>query len=238
MHQLWQRMHDFIVLDPACGSGNFLYIAYRELKRLEARLFERMAEKSGRLDPAQMMFGFVTARQFFGIDINPFAVELAKVTMMIARKLAIDELHITEKALPLDNLDDNFTAADALIDELGNPVRWPPADVTIGNPPFLGAKRLKPERGSDYVNAVRRAYPKFLGWLTTVSTGFASRTTCYGHARPRTRWPVALVWSGLRTSATINPGSGDSSTLCKPAQSSRPSIISPGRGRQTFMFPS
>ena len=97
LNQLWQRMHDFIVLDPACGSGNFLYIAYRELKRLEARLFERMAEKSGRLDPAQMMFGFVSARQFFGIDINPFAVELAKVTMMIARKLAIDELHITRK---------------------------------------------------------------------------------------------------------------------------------------------
>ena len=163
LNQLWQRMHDFIVLDPACGSGNFLYIAYRELKRLEARLFERMAEKSGRLDPAQMMFGFVTARQFFGIDINPFAVELAKVTMMIARKLAIEELHITEKALPLDNLDDNFTAADALIDELGNPVRWPPADVIIGNPPFAGAKLLKPERGPDYVNAVRRAYPEVPG---------------------------------------------------------------------------
>ncbi len=56
LNQLWQRMHDFTVLDPACGSGNFLYIAYRELKRLEARLFERMAEKSGRLDPSQMMF--------------------------------------------------------------------------------------------------------------------------------------------------------------------------------------
>ena len=39
--------------------------------------------------------------------------------MMIARKLAIDELHITERALPLDNLDDNFTAADALIDSSG-----------------------------------------------------------------------------------------------------------------------
>ncbi len=52
LNQLWQRMHDFVVLDPACGSGNFLYIAYRELKRLEARLFERMTEKSGRLDPA------------------------------------------------------------------------------------------------------------------------------------------------------------------------------------------
>ena len=183
LHQLWQRMHDFIVLDPACGSGNFLYIAYRELKRLEARLFERMAEKSGRLDPAQMMFGFVTARQFFGIDINPFAVELAKVTMMIARKLAIDELHITEKALPLDNLDDNFTAADALIDELGNPVRWPSADVIIGNPPFVGAKLLKPERGPDYVNAVRRAYPEVPGMADYCVYWFRK---AHDHLRPCT----------------------------------------------------
>ena len=46
-----------------------------------------------------------------------------------------------------------------LIDAAGNPVTWPRADVIISNPPFLGAKRLKPERGPDYVNAVRRAYP-------------------------------------------------------------------------------
>ena len=50
--------------------------------------------------PSQALFGFVSARQFFGLDINPFAVELAKVTMMIARKLAIDELHITEPCPP------------------------------------------------------------------------------------------------------------------------------------------
>ena len=130
-----------------------------------------------------MMFGFVTARQFFGIDINPFAVELAKVTMMIARKLAIDELHITEKALPLDNLDDNFTAADALIDELGNPVRWPPTDVIIGNPPFAGAKLLKPERGPDYVNAVRRAYPGVPGMADYCVYWFRK---AHDHLRPCT----------------------------------------------------
>src|SRR5438093_6211374 len=44
-----------------------------------------------------------------------------------------------------------------------NPTPWPPADVIIGNPPFLGAKRLKPERGVDYVNAVRKAYPDVPG---------------------------------------------------------------------------
>ncbi|MBN2024717.1 MAG: class I SAM-dependent DNA methyltransferase [Pirellulales bacterium] len=160
---LQQRMREYRVLDPACGSGNFLYLAYRELKRLEARLYERIAQKSKKVDPAQEPFGFVTADQFFGIDITPFAVELAKVTMMIGRKLAIDELHVTERALPLDNLDKNFLAADALIDASGRPTAWPPADAIIGNPPFLGAKRLKPERGADYVNAVRALYPDVPG---------------------------------------------------------------------------
>ena len=163
LRALWQRMQDYTVLDPACGSGNFLYIAYRELKRLEARIFERLAEVSGSYDASQRVFGFVSARQFYGLDINPFAVELAKVTMMIARKLAIDELHITEHALPLDNLDDNFKIGDALIDDMGNPTQWPRADVIIGNPPFLGAKLLKPERGPDYVDAVRHAYPEVPG---------------------------------------------------------------------------
>ncbi len=121
LQELRQRMHHFTVLDPACGSGNFLYIAYRELKRLEVRIHERICEMSAKADPAQRVFGFVTASNFFGMDIIPFAVELAKVTMMIARKLAIDELHITEQALPLDNLDANFLACDALIDAAGNP---------------------------------------------------------------------------------------------------------------------
>jgi hypothetical protein len=78
---------------------------------------------------------------------------------MIARKLAIDELHITERALPLDNLDDNFKAADALIDDLGSPAQWPPVDVIIGNPPFLGSRFFAKERGYAYVKAVHAAYP-------------------------------------------------------------------------------
>ena len=163
LRALLDRMHRYVVLDPACGSGNFRYIAYRELKRLESRLFERIAELSKRVDAAQGMFGFVTAEQFFGLDVNPFAIELAKVMMMIARKLAIDELHTVEPPLHLDNLDGNFLARDALIDEQGNAAVWPPADAIIGNPPFLGVKRLKPERGLDYVNAVRRAYPEVPG---------------------------------------------------------------------------
>ncbi|NQT36720.1 MAG: class I SAM-dependent DNA methyltransferase, partial [Planctomycetes bacterium] len=177
--ELRDRLHNMTVLDPACGSGNFLYVAYREMKRLELRIYERRNKLSKRKDRKQTRLGLVTASQFYGIDVNPLGIELAKVTMMIARKLAIDELHMSENALPLDNLDANFIASDALIrselmgldDERSNwrrplledgqpvPVVWPKADVIIGNPPFNGAKKLKPDLGPDYVNAVRRAYP-------------------------------------------------------------------------------
>lgn len=163
LHGLLERLQQLRVLDPACGSGNFLYIAYREIKRLEARIIERLQELSGKDRQEQRRFGFVTARNFYGLDVNPFAIELAKVTMSIARKLAIDELHGTEEPLPLDNLDQNFRVADALLMDDGARTPWPECDVIIGNPPFLGSKKLKPERGPDYVNALRRAYPEVPG---------------------------------------------------------------------------
>lgn len=139
LNELLGRMQNFRVLDPACGSGNFLYIAYRELKRLEARIFERINnEFPSRAAPGKDVMSYLSARNFYGMDINPFAVEIAKVTMMIARKLAIDELHISERALPLDNLDRNFIATDALItaEADGAFIRtpWPRADVIVGNP--------------------------------------------------------------------------------------------------------
>ncbi len=191
LSELLERLTTLRVLDPACGSGNFLYLAYREMKRLESRIRERLTTEFPNFQPRLI---HVNARQFFGMDIIPFAIELAKVTLMIARKLAIDELHIADEAdLPLDNLDANFKAVDALLtpssgnalppspgapgegsgegepESNANPYSnviqtpWPNADIIIGNPPFLGAKRLKPERGPDYVNALRKLYPAVPG---------------------------------------------------------------------------
>jgi hypothetical protein len=67
---------------------------------------------------------------FLGLDNNQFAVEVAKVTMMMAKKLAADELDEHIDALPLDNLDETICCADALFHP------WPKANVIIGNPPF------------------------------------------------------------------------------------------------------
>ncbi|MDR8032283.1 DNA methyltransferase [Burkholderia cenocepacia] len=163
LRELLARIENFTVLDPACGSGNFLYIAYREMKRLEARIYERMAAEYKSIDPRQRPFGFLTTRNFYGMDINPFAIDIAKVTMMLAHKLSIDELHINEAALPLDNLDSNFRAGDALINKDGSRAAWFKADVIVGNPPFLGAKLMKPLYGADYVKSVRAAYPEVPG---------------------------------------------------------------------------
>jgi SAM-dependent methyltransferase len=155
-------LRKFRVLDPACGSGNFLFIAYREMKRLERDILLRLREVSKR-EPLESA---ISLHQFFGIDIIPFAVELAKVTLMLAKELELieaqklaetDQLLIEEKPLPLDNLDKNIICADALFTD------WPKADVIIGNPPYLGAKLLKPEHGSEYVNKLRAAYPDVPG---------------------------------------------------------------------------
>jgi SAM-dependent methyltransferase len=162
LRQALVDLRKFRVLDPACGSGNFLFIAYREIKRLERDILLRLREVSKR-EPLESA---TSLHQFFGIDIIPFAVELAKVTLMLAKELELveaqkladtDQLLIEEKPLPLDNLDKNIICADALFTD------WPKADAIIGNPPYLGAKKLKPEYGPDYVKKLRKAYPQIPG---------------------------------------------------------------------------
>lgn len=146
---LYDKLCKYIVLDPACGSGNFLFVAYREMKALESELRDRIAELGGDLSQLKRR---VTARQFHGYDINEFAVELAKVSLMIAKKLAVDEFDTDENPLLLDNLDENIKEEDALFNE------WVEFDACIGNPPYLGASLLRKERGIPYTSHLREQY--------------------------------------------------------------------------------
>lgn len=189
----------------------------KTLKRLEARIYERIGEFASR-NAAQRPFGFVTARNFYGMDIQPFAVELAKVTMMLAHKLAIDELHVTENALPLDNLDANFLIGDALIAPDGTRTAWPKADVIIGNPPFLGAKGSSPSAAPTTSMPCASSTPKCRAWPTTACIGSAVPTTTCRPARRPIRWPAAPVWSAPRTSATTPRASADSTSFAPTAR--------------------
>lgn len=160
------RLLRYRVLDPACGSGNFLYIAYRELKRIESELMAKLARLASK-EAARLGEGHVSAAQFFGIDINEFAVELAKINLSVAKALALREVRETtgdggmmfaeERPLPLDNLDANIRRDDALFCE------WPAADAIIGNPPFQAKNKMQKELGADYVRRVRQRYPEVPG---------------------------------------------------------------------------
>ncbi|MEB3280768.1 MAG: DNA methyltransferase [Lyngbya sp.] len=149
LNTLQMELQGYRVLDPACGSGNFLYVAYQELKRIERLLMDKIAARK-RSESTVAAISFVTPMQFFGMDTNPFAVQLAKVTMMIARKIAIDkyELKNFEPELPLDTLDKNIVCQDALFS------RWVKADAVIGNPPFFGGKRMRRMLGDEYIDRV------------------------------------------------------------------------------------
>ncbi len=167
---LLEELRAFRVLDPACGSGNFLYVAFRELKRLELGLLARIHSEFGRRTRQTVRpRSEVSVRQFFGLDKDEFAVELAKVTLMIAKELAIDETRAWldtegpdlpleyDAALPLDNLDANIHAADALF------CKWPHAHAVIGNPPYQSKNKMQREYGPAYMNRLRDAFPEVPG---------------------------------------------------------------------------
>jgi type II restriction/modification system DNA methylase subunit YeeA len=165
--KLWDDLTKFKVLDPACGSGNFLYVAFRELKRVETDLIVKMRSRF----PSAQQFtqGYLSAKQFYGFDILPFAVELAKVTLLLAKELGIAEANAAidasgetkwldfDPVLPLDNLDNNIRNEDALFSD------WPEVDVIIGNPPYQSKNKMAGEFGREYLDKLHALFPKVPG---------------------------------------------------------------------------
>jgi hypothetical protein len=155
VQRLQNELLNYVVLDPACGSGNFLYIAYRELRRLERRLGEKelaLRHAQGRRKATQgALTAFFPLTNIKGIEINAFAVALARVTLWMAHKLAVDELDLDEATLPLENLS-GIQVADALR------IDWPRASVIIGNPPFHGDRHLRGLLGDDYVQWLKNTF--------------------------------------------------------------------------------
>lgn len=170
---LRKELSEFRVLDPACGSGNFLYVAFRELTRLDLRLMSRLKTlvSQKEFEKRAKVISAISPKQFYGLDNDTFGVELAKVTLMLAKKLALDEAIETfsegegeftkgtmeftfhgEDALPLDNLDKNVWRADALF------TQWPEVEAIVGNPPYQSKNKLQEELGPAYLKKLRDKY--------------------------------------------------------------------------------
>ncbi len=163
-HQLEQLLHGFAdeiadtrVLDPACGSGNFLYVALRQMLDLEKDVI-LFATQLG----LPMFFPTVSPEQLLGIEINEYAHELAQATIWIGYIQWLSENGFGQPKEPILKALDTIRHMDAILalNDDGHPVEpeWPEADVVIGNPPFLGGNRIRQELGDAYVDALFKLY--------------------------------------------------------------------------------
>jgi hypothetical protein len=148
-----ERLANFKVLDPACGSGNFLYLTLRGLKDFEKKVVLE-AEALG-LPP---QFPRVGPEALLGIEVNPYAAELARVTIWIGELQWMIENGFAWSKNPILKPLDQIVCRDAVLNDDGTEPDWPKADVIIGNPPFLGDKKMRAGLGDAYVAALRHSY--------------------------------------------------------------------------------
>ena len=147
------RLRGFTVLDPACGSGNFLYLALQALKDLEHRV-QLEAEALG----FQRAFPETGPANVKGIEINPYAAELARVSVWIGEIQWMRRNGFGEARNPILKPLDTIECRDAILAPDNLEPEWPAADVVIGNPPFLGGKLLITHMGEDYVSRMFSTY--------------------------------------------------------------------------------
>lgn len=148
-----QRLQDVTILDPACGSGNFLFVSLQKLKDLEKEVLVYASERN--IDDFLPAVG---PWQLRGIEKSPYAYDLARTTIWIgwlqwtkANGYKIDHRPVLRSLNNLQN-------ADAILN-LSLPGRpsvpeWPEAEFIVGNPPFLGGKKMRSELGDDYLRGL------------------------------------------------------------------------------------
>jgi hypothetical protein len=200
IHAFHQKLANTTVLDPACGSGNFLYVAYDLLKRIEQEVLSRLYDLGETRQALQLDQVTVTPAHFLGIEIKPWAAAIAELVLWIGHLQWWRRLHPTGSPHePVLQRYNNIQNRDAVLVwkaeratsrtrwdgrtfkvhpvtgnqvpdqnaqvptvELVNPRKsdWPEADFIVGNPPFIGNKRMRDALGDGYVEALRATYPE------------------------------------------------------------------------------
>ena len=148
-----ERLRKFTVLDPACGSGNFLYLALHALKDIEHRV-QLEAEALG----LERGFPAVGPANVKGIELNAYAAELARVSVWIGEIQWMRRNGFSNSTNPILDPLDTIECRDAILALEGGEPEWPEADVVIGNPPFLGYSLQREVLGDSYVEALRTTY--------------------------------------------------------------------------------
>ena len=200
-----QQLCQVRVLDPACGTGNFLYVTLDLMKRLESEVLGLLSDLGEKQTPLEIQGLTVTPAQFHGLEIKPWAKEIAELVLWIGylqwqlrskgdsgviqepvlqeyeniecrdAVLAYDRVEpvIGADGKPVTRWDGETTkpspvTGEPIPDESArvpqlryvNPrkAEWPEADYVVGNPPFIGTKRMRSLLGDGYVDALRATY--------------------------------------------------------------------------------
>lgn len=194
------------VLDPACGSGNFLYVALELMKRLEGEVTALLTELGEEQAALSLAGHTVDPHQFLGLELNPWAAAVAELVLWIGylqwhfrthgkaspSEPVLRDFHniehrdavltyagtqprLDDAGQPVTRWDGFSTithpvtgedvpdpdARTAVLDYLKPaPAKWPEADFIVGNPPFIGASRMRDALGDGYAEALWKAYPK------------------------------------------------------------------------------
>ena len=206
VHAFHRQLCETLVLDPACGSGNFLYVALELMKRLEGEVMALLAELGDEQGALSLAGHTVDPHQFLGLELNPWAAAVAELVLWIgylqwhfrthgkaspAEPVLRDFRNIENRDAVLDweSRAERRDEAGALVtrwDGIGivehpvtgervpdpqartqvwdylkpRPAKWPEATFIVGNPPFIGASRMRDALGDGYTEAIRKAYPK------------------------------------------------------------------------------
>jgi hypothetical protein len=193
------------VLDPACGTGNFLYVAMARMKELESEVLDLLSDLGDHQYVAEISGHTITPENFLGLEVNPRAAAIAQLVLWIGY-LQWHFRVVGKNKMPAEPILRDIRTIetrDALIvgdsrspevDDTGQPVtiwdgstmkvhpvsgnlvpdesarievyrytnpreaKWPKADFIVGNPPFIGNKRMRERLGDGYTEAVRRAH--------------------------------------------------------------------------------
>lgn len=211
LHKLLQRLENIRVFDPACGSGNFLVVAYRQLREREMRILKRLEELEGA--GSLRMFSAIAIKNFYGIEITDFGVETAKLALFIAEYQAnavfAAAFGRTMAALPLKDAA-NIVHGNALRLDWEQVCPPPQGDQEVyiaGNPPFLGKAKQEKSHKEDmdfvYLGKVKsyRAFDLVTAWfykaaaymrVSNAESAFvATNSICQG-ASASTFWPEIL----------------------------------------------
>ena len=170
LKQLLDRIARIKVFDPACGSGNFLVIAYKELRRLEHAILQRQSELGA--NDALFNESAINIENFYGIEIDDFAVEVAILSLWIAKHqmnrefqqlfgIAIPLIPLREtgqiRAGNATRIDWNEVCPNNGTDEI----------YLIGNPPYVGSSMQSADQKADFLDVFgSEKYPKKLDYIS------------------------------------------------------------------------